>query len=1142
MKKRSFFNSLISKIMIPVLCLVSFNGLIMPEKITVHAALIDFYCFGTSGIGDPALGGGNWRYVYFGKYDNEPVKYRVLQNDTSDFGGRTMLLDCDSILYSITYDGNSTSFYNDMNGSDFLTKPNVFSEAEKDAIATSSKAQINSSGGDTNFTSSYRPFVSLSASKIFTLDCAELGNENYGYKTVVPDPNRKKQGKNGMTYWLTRSLCTAQRISTGCGYPILIDSGGNFPHFSPNLGGVGVSPALNIDLEHVFYSSQVSAGGRLEYKLTLNDSDITIAKPNNSSVTQSGRVLSIPYEISGNHANQVNQISMLIVNSALPSNGMMNDYTGYSKYYGALEPVGGTISNRGRVTFDTNKYPDDYNPSTDKIYIFAEVKKGDHESNFASNTFLLDGVIHNHDWDISTPSDDTAKVKCTVTGCPYTQNREYTATINVSDTSKSYDGTPVTAEVTKDSDFPDDLIVSEPKYKIRGATSDLAGPPSDAGEYTAYATVSDGTNANTVTITKDFEITQVTITDNNLALSPTHFDYDGSSKEPSVIVTNGNIVLTENTDYTVSGTRSASAINETPGYEVIVTGTGNYTGTGTKTWIIRKGVPIITTPPVASEIEYGQSLADSVLSGGVGNVPGTFTWAQPTIKPAVSDSEVTEYMVIFTPNDTDSYYGTASTLIKVKVNKAPSNYVTRPTGKHQDSSEREVELANPGSTSDGTLLYALGTDTVTAPAASAFSTTIPKAKNPGTYYVWYKIVGDANHRDSAPEYVATVLVGNAPRIITPPVASEIDYGQSLASSVLSGGTSNVPGTFAWAEPTTKPEVSDSNYTEYLVIFTPYDRTSYIGTDTARVRVKVNKVPSNYITRPTGNQLISGDLDVALANLGSTAEGTILYALGTNDTTPPDAGSFSTKVPKAKGAGTYYIWYKIVGDANHKDSAPECITTTLVEKVDPENAANKPAIDKEIAETNTDKTDVKDTKYYILAAKLKPKGKTLKLSWNKIPEAEGYMIYGSPCGIQMEYITTIKNSKVTSWSPKKIKKGRYYKYIVIAYKMEGDVINRISTSKSVHAVNGSKSRGNPIAVTIKKRSFKLAKGGMAKISANFRYTKKVSIHIAKLRYETNRPDIVKVDKKGYIQGLKPGKAWVYVYAQNGVCKTVRVTVK
>ena len=50
---------------------------------------------GTSGIGDPTPSDNGWSgsYVYFGTYNSSPVKYRVLDNETTVFGGKTMLLE-----------------------------------------------------------------------------------------------------------------------------------------------------------------------------------------------------------------------------------------------------------------------------------------------------------------------------------------------------------------------------------------------------------------------------------------------------------------------------------------------------------------------------------------------------------------------------------------------------------------------------------------------------------------------------------------------------------------------------------------------------------------------------------------------------------------------------------------------------------------------------------------------------------------------------------------------------------------------------------------------------------------------------------------------------------------------------------------
>ena len=95
----------------------------------------------------PASADDAWagNYVWYGKYDKNPVRYRVLAPKTTRFGGTTMLLDCDTILYSAKYYKASATKLNwkdstiksGLNGSEFLKKSGVFTEAEKSAIAQS---------------------------------------------------------------------------------------------------------------------------------------------------------------------------------------------------------------------------------------------------------------------------------------------------------------------------------------------------------------------------------------------------------------------------------------------------------------------------------------------------------------------------------------------------------------------------------------------------------------------------------------------------------------------------------------------------------------------------------------------------------------------------------------------------------------------------------------------------------------------------------------------------------------------------------------------------------------------------------------------------------------------------------------------
>lgn len=73
------------------------------ESKPVYAASVknaDNTTIGTSQIGNPKTPSGkdaSWtgNYVYFGEYDGNPIKFRVLASDTDVFGEDTIFLDSD---------------------------------------------------------------------------------------------------------------------------------------------------------------------------------------------------------------------------------------------------------------------------------------------------------------------------------------------------------------------------------------------------------------------------------------------------------------------------------------------------------------------------------------------------------------------------------------------------------------------------------------------------------------------------------------------------------------------------------------------------------------------------------------------------------------------------------------------------------------------------------------------------------------------------------------------------------------------------------------------------------------------------------------------------------------------------------------
>ncbi|MBQ7149252.1 MAG: hypothetical protein IJR96_10960 [Pseudobutyrivibrio sp.] len=66
----------------------------------------------------------------------------------------------------------------------------------------------------------------------------------------------------------------------------------------------------------------------------------------------------------------------------------------------------------------------------------------------------------------------------------------------------------------------------------------------------------------------------------------------------------------------------------------------------------------------------------------------------------------------------------------------------------------------------------------------------------------------------------------------------------------------------------------------------------------------------------------------LVTAGTAEGGTMVYALGEDGDHAPANEKFTEEIPKGTEAKTYYVWYKVKGDANHSDTTPVCIPVTI----------------------------------------------------------------------------------------------------------------------------------------------------------------------------------------------------------------------
>ena len=99
-------------------------------------------------------------------------------------------------------------------------------------------------------------------------------------------------------------------------------------------------------------------------------------------------------------------------------------------------------------------------------------------------------------------------------------------------------------------------------------------------------------------------------------------------------------------------------------------------------------------------------------------------------------------------------------------------------------------------------------------------------------------------------------------------------------------------------------------------------------------------------------------------------------------------------------------------------------------------------------------------------------------------------------------------------------------------------------KLLHAVirNSNKTNVKKIKASQTKKTIKVKESFTIKTATTLEAPKLKYAKHAGIRFESDKPAIASVDKKGKVKGKKAGKAAIYAYAQNGVFVKIKVTVK
>ncbi len=345
-------------------------------------------------------------YVYFGVYNNNTIRWRVLDKSGNGTAGNSsvaggMLLHADDSLTYRNFEdmSDNNSEHTDDNGdpilwnnwevSDIRTwlqgrEDNQFlygfTNLEQNAVMVTTSSAGNSP-------SSMLDSIGLSNDTLFLLDCADLNNQEYGYIRGMYEDNTNILN---VIWWLRSPVNWNSQYAGVVGH-------GEMYHNAIYLEN-GVVPAVNLNLSSIFFSSAngipkssslastVGSGDITEWKLTLLDTaqTVDIDDRDGKAVARSDRdgvtTIRIPYRYfySGNGDSSANQLSVMITDK---------EYTDSSagiRYYGKVSEnsnvTDGILNESGIVSFDL---PDDYNSMTDKVYLLSEQVNGENRTDYA---------------------------------------------------------------------------------------------------------------------------------------------------------------------------------------------------------------------------------------------------------------------------------------------------------------------------------------------------------------------------------------------------------------------------------------------------------------------------------------------------------------------------------------------------------------------------------------------------------------------------------------------------------------------------------------------------------------------------------------------------------------------------------------
>ena len=299
---------------------------------------------------------------------------------------------------------------------------------------------------------------------------------------------------------------------------------------------------------------------------------------------------------------------------------------------------------------------------------------------------------------------------------------------------------------------------------------------------------------------------------------------------------------------------------------------------------------------------YGETPKTPTATAKFGTPEFTYATSENGEYTATVPTAVGKYWVKATVEGTSNYDGAIKTA-QFEIKKAASAVTTAPAAKTELVYNRNAqELVTAGYADGGKLNYKLGEN-------GTWSETIPTATDAGDYKVYYKVVGDGSHSDTA-ETEIPVTIAQATNEITGISIAGWTYGETANEPTATAKFGTATFTYATSENGTYSETVPIDAGDYWVKATVAETKNYAGA-TQTLKFTIAKAHSAITSNPAANQLTYNGEAQALVTAGESADGTLQYKLGAD-------GEWSENIPIATNAGEYVVYFRLKGDKNHID--------------------------------------------------------------------------------------------------------------------------------------------------------------------------------------------------------------------------------